>query len=475
MKSKIIIISLLFLQSCSLLAMDGFCDVLEQRIIEYERSGTREEQIQRAHNNEILGKRIQNVCYAGIKCAVIAIGSNYLMSNPNFLMFAGLIGFGFRDKLEGSVASLQNSIWPTEDMKALEAIELELKLNEKIPEKRVKDTRARIRELRARWDQARSYMPPDRKETDRKISCLKKLVALPTSCQQLQAGDRCKIIEDAMASTFDRKLVDAIKLMVFGIEQRSMSTGQKEGSKPAYLFIGAPGTGKTETAKLIAKCLGLPFFKVNLAENPPESLCCVRKIPGDNNGHEEAKITECFLKAKVQNCVFFFDEAHDALRSSNKKSADYQSVLKRLLTEGNYFDEGLETEIFTKDIICIFAANIRPDDAAGALLDRMECFDFLPAVIKARTTIANKFLDQAVKQFGTPSGLVSSNDETFQQIIKYDAEHCSEQGVRPLERVIEKYVLFRMASSTGIITQKSFEIETEFASALGKAAEKYKN
>lgn len=465
MKNCIVILIFMCLGSYQLKAMFFFG--LEEESVKEEQ--TQEEQIRTAHDYEILRRRAKSICYAGVKCAVVAGASNYLMSNPNFLMFAGLIGMGFRDKIEGSITSFQKSLWPTDESKELENLELELKLNQKIPKNRAQQIRDRIAEFQIILNDNHHNEKGDFKK---RIDALKKVVALPTKCKQLPDGNYCKEIEDAMKSTYDQKLVEDMKLLVFGIVERSKSEGGSK-TKPTYLFIGGPGTGKTATAELIASCLGLPFFKINLAEHEPESLCMRRQTPSSNNAPQEAKITECFLSGKALNCVFFFDEAHDVLRSSNHKSARYQSVLKNLLTSESYFDEGLQTDVYTQDAIFIFAANKKLDDTAGALQNRMDCFEFRPAGLEARTIIANKFRDMAIKQYQATNDSISVNDAVYKNIIEYDAKHCPDEGVRALQRVIEKYVLFSIALKKNVISSKEFNVEAEFAIALGKAADKY--
>lgn len=485
MLNRPIVVALLFIGSLSLHAMEHFCFALKQmaadtgpasavcELADEEGNLTKEERIRRAHYYEILGRRLRGVCVAGAKCSVAIGASNYLMSNPNFLMFAGLIGMGFRDKIEGSISSLQRSLWPTNEMKSLEDIELDLKLNDGIPEKRAQKIRERISQLRSAVCDTSRIFNDNGNDPKRAIQSLIKTVALPTSNKQLLCVDYCKKINDAMEATYDQKLVEDLKLMIFGIVERSKSTSEFRGAKPAYFFIGVPGTGKTATANLIADCLGLPFFRINLAENSSESLCARRQVQGSNNASEEAKITECFLNGKALNCLFFFDEVHDVLRSSNPESARYQSVLKNLLTGESYFDEGLQTEVDTRNAIFIFAANKKMDDAAGALLNRMDCFEFSPAKVDARTTIANKFLKDARAKYSASEEIISRQDQVYKDIIQYDANKCQNEGVRGLERVIDKYVLFRMASHKGIINQKKFDVEAEFAIALGKAADKY--
>ncbi len=79
------------------------------------------------------------------------------------------------------------------------------------------------------------------------------------------------------------------------------------------LFVGAPGTGKTMAAEVIAQELRLDLFKVDLS-------CVVSKYIGET----EKNLSRVFDEADQSNGILFFDEA-DALfgrRSEVKDSHD---------------------------------------------------------------------------------------------------------------------------------------------------------
>lgn len=79
------------------------------------------------------------------------------------------------------------------------------------------------------------------------------------------------------------------------------------------LFTGDSGTGKTLAAEVIAKQIGLPLLKVDLAE-------IVSKWVGET----EKNIDETFNEAEASNAVLFFDEADSlfAKRAEVKQSSD---------------------------------------------------------------------------------------------------------------------------------------------------------
>jgi SpoVK/Ycf46/Vps4 family AAA+-type ATPase len=81
----------------------------------------------------------------------------------------------------------------------------------------------------------------------------------------------------------------------------------------SVLFYGAPGTGKTMAAQVIANELGLSLFRVDLSQMVSKYI-----------GETEKNISGLFERAVGMNAVLFFDEA-DALfarRSEIKDSHD---------------------------------------------------------------------------------------------------------------------------------------------------------
>ena len=80
------------------------------QILEYEQQHeldekkTDEERIRERHWWAVFQRRICDITWCGTKAAIAGAASNYLMSNPNFPMFTGMIGMGFRDKIERSIS-----------------------------------------------------------------------------------------------------------------------------------------------------------------------------------------------------------------------------------------------------------------------------------------------------------------------------------------------------------------------------------
>jgi SpoVK/Ycf46/Vps4 family AAA+-type ATPase len=129
----------------------------------------------------------------------------------------------------------------------------------------------------------------------------------------------------------DLVLGDASKQMMRDVCNRIKYRHQVEtqwgfGGKSAYgngisiLLYGPPGTGKTMSAQVIAGELGLPLYRINLAQ-------IISKYIGETAKNLDAVFTE----AKSSNVILFFDEA-DALfakrtdvKNSNDRHANSES------------------------------------------------------------------------------------------------------------------------------------------------------
>ena len=105
------------------------------------------------------------------------------------------------------------------------------------------------------------------------------------------------------------------------------------------MFYGAPGTGKTMAAQVMANELGLALYRIDISQ-----------IFSKYIGETEKNITELFHRARHTNALLFFDEADSlfAKRSEVKDSHD-----RNANTETAHLLQKLEDY----DGICILATN----------------------------------------------------------------------------------------------------------------------
>ncbi len=108
----------------------------------------------------------------------------------------------------------------------------------------------------------------------------------------------------------------------------------------SILFAGAPGTGKTMCAQVMANQLNMEMYKINISQ-----------IVSKYIGETEKNLQSVFAEAKHSNCILFFDEC-DALfgkRSEVKDSHDRNANV-----EVAYLLQQIEEY----DGVCILATNL---------------------------------------------------------------------------------------------------------------------
>ncbi|BAK99809.1 putative ATPase [Oscillibacter valericigenes Sjm18-20] len=135
----------------------------------------------------------------------------------------------------------------------------------------------------------------------------------------------------------------------------------------SVLFAGAPGTGKTMCAQVIANELNMEMYKINISQ-----------IVSKYIGETEKNLQAVFTEAKHSNCVLFFDEC-DALfgkrgevKDSNDRSANVEVAY-------------LLQQIEEYDGVCILATNLigNIDDAFMRRITYVVHFPFPDAAMRA--------------------------------------------------------------------------------------------
>ncbi|MCL2068729.1 MAG: AAA family ATPase, partial [Oscillospiraceae bacterium] len=112
------------------------------------------------------------------------------------------------------------------------------------------------------------------------------------------------------------------------------------GQGISALFYGAPGTGKTFAAAVLANQTGLPLMRTDISQ-------LVSKYIGET----QKNIGKIFDSAAKQKCILFFDEA-DALFARRTETADAQD--KHSNAETAYLLQRMESH----SGVCILATNL---------------------------------------------------------------------------------------------------------------------
>lgn len=108
----------------------------------------------------------------------------------------------------------------------------------------------------------------------------------------------------------------------------------------SILFAGAPGTGKTMCAQVIANELNMELYKINISQ-----------IVSKYIGETEKNLQAVFNEAKRSNCVLFFDEC-DAIFGKRSEVKDAHD--RNANVEVAYLLQQIEEH----DGVCIMATNL---------------------------------------------------------------------------------------------------------------------
>ena len=312
--------------------------------------------------------------------------------------------------------------------KAIDLIDLACsRFNLKLADERIVD------EAAIQYELAKVVNMPTEKIAEQESSNLANLEA---NLQQEVYGQDTAITE----------IVDKILVSQAGLKAENRPVG-------AFVFMGPTGTGKTETAKALAKHLGVKLVRFDMSEYQEKHS--VSKLIGSPPGYVGFEENAGLLITQVQenpNCVLLLDEIEKShpdvstillqmmdngfVTGSNGKKADCRNLILIVTTnagaqdaEKNQIGFGQQEKQYSDEALKkFFAPEFRNR------LDGVVTFGKLTK--ETMIKIVGKFMVEVKDQVKDKGIRIKISDEAIDWLI--DKGFDSKMGARPLQRVIDK-------------------------------------
>jgi len=231
--------------------------------------------------------------------------------------------------------------------------------------------------------------------------------------------------------------------------------GLKEDNKPigSFVFMGPTGIGKTETARQLAKQLGVKLIRFDMSEYQEKHS--VSKLIGSPPGYVGFEENAGQLITGLQeapNCVLLLDEIE-------KSHPDVSSLLLQIMDNGFITGSNGKTAD-CRNIILILTTNLGAVEAEKSLIgfgsddaefEDVELKKYFPPEFRNRLDgvivfdkldkntmikIVGKFLVQLKEMLKDKEVDISITDEAIDVLV--DKGFNQKMGARPLQRVIDK-------------------------------------
>lgn len=244
------------------------------------------------------------------------------------------------------------------------------------------------------------------------------------------------------------EIVDKILVARAGLKPENRPVG-------SFVFMGPTGTGKTETAKSLAKNLGVKLIRFDMSEYQEKHS--VSKLIGSPPGYVGFEENAGLLITQVQenpNCVLLFDEVEKShpdvstillqmmdngfVTGSNGKKADCRNIILILTTnagaqdaEKNAIGFGQQSKEYSdKDLKKFFAPEFRNRLDAVVTFGKLTKETMIKIVGKFMLELKNQIKDKGIR--------VKISDEAIDLLIEKGFD--SKMGARPLQRTIDKEI-----------------------------------
>lgn len=244
------------------------------------------------------------------------------------------------------------------------------------------------------------------------------------------------------------EIVDKILVSRAGLKPENRPIG-------AFVFMGPTGTGKTETAKALAKHLGTKLVRFDMSEYQEKHS--VSKLIGSPPGYVGFEENAGLLITKIQespNCVLLLDEIEKShpdvstillqmmdngfITGSNGKQADCRNLILIITTnagaqdaEKNAIGFGTQEQSYSdKALKKFFAPEFRNRLDAVVTFSKLTKETMIKIVGKFIIELRDQIKDKGIK--------VKMNDEAIDWLIEKGFDN--KMGARPLQRIIDKEI-----------------------------------
>ena len=295
----------------------------------------------------------------------------------------------------------------------------------------------------------------DRNVTEREIQHeLSKIINLPEEQVMETESQTLATLQDKLGEEVygqDLALTEVVDKIVVA------QAGLKSDNKPigSFVFMGPTGCGKTETAKSLAKHLGVKLLRFDMSEYQEKHS--ISKLIGSPPGYVGFEENAGLLITQVQenpNAVLLFDEVEKShpdvstvllqmmdngfITGSNGKQADCRNLILILTTnagaqdaEKNVIGFGTQEKDYNdKDLKKFFTPEFRNR------LDGVITFNKLGK--ETMTKVVMKFIDALKDQVKEKAIRIKIDKEAINWLI--DKGFDAKMGARPLQRVIDKEI-----------------------------------
>ena len=314
--------------------------------------------------------------------------------------------------------------------KAIDLIDLACsRFNLKLADERIVD------EAAIQYELAKVVNMPTEKIAEQESSNLANLEA---NLQQEVYGQDLAITE----------IVDKILVSQAGLKSENRPVG-------AFVFMGPTGTGKTETAKALAKNLGVKLVRFDMSEYQEKHS--VSKLIGSPPGYVGFEENSGLLITQIQespNCVLLLDEIEKShpdvstillqmmdngfVTGSNGKKADCRNLILIITTNAGAQDSernqigfgSQEKEYEDKALKKFFAPEFRNRLDGVVTFGKLNKETMIKIVGKFMVEVRDQVKDKGIK--------IKITDEAIDWLIEKGFD--SKMGARPLQRVIDKEI-----------------------------------